>query len=508
MSHCVQRYFEDHKESGKLGSEALRGGMASVAIQYGNGALQLAAAVVLARLLTPDDFGLVAIITVITSFAPLLIDFGLGDATAQRSKITQGQVSSLFWLSTGAGLAIAILLAITGPFIAWLYREPRLEAVAVFSGISFVLSGMLGQHQALLRRTMQFAVIAKIQVLSTLAGIVAAIALAANGWGYWALVFRPVVGAACATVGSWLACRWRPGIPVIDAQVKSMVRFGMNVVSFSIVYAMARATDRIALGLVYRPQEVGYYQNAMTLYDNSIFSTLAQLHTVGSAALSKLQANPAALGQKYQAALSALAFFVMPAAAVLSVTADDLTVVLLGEKWRTAGLLLSILALRGVFQVIEGSQGWLHLSIGRSERWRNWGILTAVVQLAAILAGLPFGPAGVALAVVATSAAIAFPSIIYAGAPLNIGFDFILHAVGRQMLGAMITAAAGWWLKTVFLGEASSVLRIVLSGAFCVALYLLIVVGLLRLTTPIEVGLRILRDQLPAGAVPWLKLKP
>jgi O-antigen/teichoic acid export membrane protein len=166
---------------------------------------------------------------------------------------------------------------------------------------------------------MQFAGIAKIQILSTLAGVAIAILIAIRGYGYWALVLRPIASSLCVAIGAWLVCRWRPGVPVLDNQVKSMVRFGLHVVGFSVTYSVARAVDRIALGLFYQPDEVGYYQNAITLYDNSIFSTLGQLHTVGSAALSKLQSNPAALRQKYQAALSALAFFVMPTAAILSV---------------------------------------------------------------------------------------------------------------------------------------------------------------------------------------------
>ena len=116
-----------------------------------------------------------------------------------------------------------------------------------------------------------------------------------------------------------------------------MVRFGLHVVGFSVTYTVAKAVDRIALGLFYRPDQVGYYQNAITLYENSIFQAFTQLHTVGSAALSKLQSNPLRFAQKYEAALSALAFFVMPAAAILSVTAQDVTVMLLGEKWRAAG---------------------------------------------------------------------------------------------------------------------------------------------------------------------------
>src|SRR3954447_20538011 len=108
MSEGVGVYFEDHRESKDLGRRALRGGIVSVVIQYGNGALQIAAAIILARLLAPEDFGLVAIVTVLTSFAPAIIDFGLGDATAQRSRITPSQVSSLFWLSCAIGLAVAV----------------------------------------------------------------------------------------------------------------------------------------------------------------------------------------------------------------------------------------------------------------------------------------------------------------------------------------------------------------------------------------------------------------
>ena len=121
MAEGVAVYFEDHRESKDLGRRALRGGIVSVAIQYGNAALQIAGAIILARLLAPEDFGLVAIVTVLTSFAPLLIDFGLLDATAQRSKITPAQVSGLFWVSSGLGLAVAVVVAACSPLIAWLF---------------------------------------------------------------------------------------------------------------------------------------------------------------------------------------------------------------------------------------------------------------------------------------------------------------------------------------------------------------------------------------------------
>jgi PST family polysaccharide transporter len=496
MTDSAGIYFEEHKESADLGRRALRGGFISVAVQYGNGVLQIIAAIFLARLLVPEDFGLVAIVTVLTSFAPALIDCGLADVTSLRNKITQSQISSLFWFSSGLGSSIAAVVATCSPLIAWIYRDVRLETIALCAATTFVLCGLTNLHMALLRRTMQFGAIAKIQVLGTLVGVVVALAMAYFGYGYWALVFRPIAAALCIVIGAWFACRWRPGRPVFDDEVKSMIRFGLYVVGFSVASTVAKSVDRMGLGLFYPPEEVGYYQNAIALYEYSIFFALTQLHIVGSSTLAKLQSNPAALRQKYEAALSSLAFFAMPAAAILSVTGQDVTVILLGEKWRATGLLLSITALRGIFQAIDLSKGWLHLAIGRPDRWQKWGIITLGVQIIGVLSGLPFGPAGVAVATVVTGMLVAIPAISYAGRPIGIGAGLVIQATGRQLIGAICIVAAGWWLQVSALAGYSHLVRIILSASFCACLYLIIVAGLFRLIQPIKVAVEVIKDQL------------
>jgi O-antigen/teichoic acid export membrane protein len=490
----VGSYFEDLEASADLGRLAKRGGVASVAGVYVNGVLQIVGVVVLARLLTPEDFGLVAIVMALTRFAPLLIDFGTADATTQRTKITQGQSSTLFWLTSSIGFAVALGLVACSPLVAWLYHEPRLQSVAMYSGITFVFAGISAQHLALLRRTMQFGVIAKMQILSALAGLVAAIVIAIFGFGYWALVFRPIVSAACVAVGAWLACRWRPGYPVFDAEVKSMIGFGMHVLGASVPISMTRVADRIALGLFYPPREVGYYQNAQNMYENAFMAPLDQLHNVGSAGLSKLRSNPVTLQQKYEATLSALAFFVMPTAAILSVIGQDVVVILLGATWRVSGLLLSIMALRGVVEFIEMSQGWLHVASGRAERWKYSAFVSAIVRVAAILAGLPFGAKGVVIALVVAGWLIAFPAVIYAGRPLGIGAALAFRAVGGPLLGAAITVVAGWLLQSIFFSDISSIFRIFIMASLCTAIYLFVVVGALRITEPISILGRLVQD--------------
>jgi O-antigen/teichoic acid export membrane protein len=494
MAASVNSYFEDLRVSADLGRLAKRGGAASVAGVYVNGILQIIGIIIMARLLTPEDFGLVAVVMALTRFAPLLIDFGTADATTQRSKITQGESSTLFWLTSGIGCAVAVGLVVCSPLIAWLYHEPRLQSVALYSAITFVFAGMSAQHLALLRRTMQFGVIAKIQILSAVAGLVFAILIAMSGYGYWALVLRPILSAACIAAGAWMACRWRPGYPVFNAEVKSMIGFGMHVLGASIPLSMTNVADRIALGLFYPPREVGFYQNAQNMYDNALMAPIGQLHGVGSAGLSKLRSNPGTLQQKYEATLFALAFFVMPTAAILSVTGQDLAVILLGEKWRASGLLLSIMALRGIVEFIEFSQGWLHVASGRADRWKYSAFVSAIVRVAAILAGLPFGAKGVAIALVVAGWLIAFPSVIYAGRPLGIGADLVMRAVGAPLLGATIAIAAGWCMRSIFFADLSSIFRIFLSATLCASIYLLIVVGVLRITEPIRILSRLVQD--------------
>jgi O-antigen/teichoic acid export membrane protein len=496
MAERIGSYFDGHRVSKDLGRIALRGGIVSVAIQFGNGALQIAAAIVLARLLTPEDFGLVAIVTVLTSYAPILIDFGLGEATPQRREITEGQVSGLFWLTTAIGFAVALVVVACSPLVASLYREPRLEPISLSIAVTFVLAGASNQHLALLRRTMQFSRLGKIQLLGTLAGIAAAVGCALCGLGYWALVLRPIASSLCVAAGAWLGCRWRPGFPVFDSELKSMIRFGMHVVCFSVTYTISKTVDRIVLALVYPPDQVGYYQNASTLYENSIRSALTQVHLVGSTALSKFQSNPAILRKKYEAALSVLAFFVMPSAAILSVTAEDLTVVLLGDRWRAAGSLLSIIALRGIFHVLEASQGWLHLSIGRADRWKNWGIISLIVQVVAALCGLPFGAQGVAVATVVAGFLLSLPAILYAGRPIGIDAALVLRATLPQMIGAFASAAGGWWLGIAMPTDYPSYARIFWLSGFCVCIYFFVVLIVFRLTEPIKIAQSIVRDYL------------
>jgi PST family polysaccharide transporter len=158
------------------------------------------------------------------------------------------------------------------------------------------------------------------------------------------------------------------------------------------------------------------------------------------------------------------------------------------------------MALYGIVHAVHTSQGWLHLAIGRPDRWRNWTVFAAGVQAVAVFAGLPFGPIGVASAISIAGSLIAFPSVTYAGKSLGITAASAFHAVKPQLVGAILTVGLGWYFQATVLSDFSGLVRLILSSMFCGTVFLLIVVVLFRCTEPVMIVFRFLHDH-------WLSIR-
>ncbi len=506
----MKAFFDENKAGEGHGRKSLRGGVFSMASRGVNIFVQLGSTFVLMRyFLTPDDVGLISMVTVFTGLAPVLIDLGTRDAAVQKSKITPEEVSALFWLTMGIGGTLALLLAVCSPLIvAYNHNEQRLQSIALVSAITFILSAASCQHTALLRRAMMFQEIAMIEVGSNVIGSIGAILIAFAGGGYWALVFKPIIAALCTLTAVCYYCRWLPGIPRLTEGVKEMLRFGLNVTGFTLTDYVGRAADRFAIGGKGGTTELGYYTQAFFVYDNTLGLLAISLHSVAVASLSKLRDNLAELKRSWAKALSTLAFYAMPAFALLAVTAQDFIVLLLTEKWLYTGMIVSVLALRGIPHVVERTLGWLHVPAGRSDRWMRWGVIGSVAQIIALLCGLPFGTMGVATAYTISMYFLFVPAIAYAGQPLGIGAKDVIRVVGPQLVGALACALFGFELLYAVLGELHPLLRLPILIAACLALYLAIVVGLFRITHPLDVARNVVRDMAPKALarVPGFKL--
>ena len=481
-------FFEDSKARQDHGRKSLRGGLVSVFARAVNALVQVGSVVFLARLLTPEDYGIVTMVTSITGFAPILVDLGTRDAVAQRDKITPGEVSALFWISIAVGSSFALLVALSGPLISKFYGEPRLTMIALVSSLTVIASALTCQHQGLLRRAMMFRKVAMVEVGANVLGAGTAITMAFSGLGYWALVVRPLVTGLFTAVGVWCYCRWLPPRPTLTAGVKEMLRFGVNLTGFSIADFVGRCADSVAIGRVAGPQRLGYYRKALLVYENLLDLTIS-LHGVAAVSLSKLRDNVGELRRLWAKGLSTLSFYAMPAFGGVAVTSQDLIHLVLGERWHNAGVLLSVLALRGIPHVVERTLGWLHVAAGRSDRWMRWGLLEAGLQLIALFCGLPFGAMGVATAYVITMFVIFVPSIAFAGQPLGIGARDVLRVIWPPLIGTLVAVGVGFLLQFTVLAEMQRLPRLIVVGLAFVVVYAALVPGIFKLRTPLTVVL-------------------
>ena len=200
MRSRVQKYFDDNKPHAGLGRQSLHSGIAFIAARGANILVQVGSTILVARLLNPHDYGLVAMVSALIGFAPMLIDLGTTDATVQRERITHADASALFWLKVAIGGTLALLLAGGSGFVASFYGEPALTGIAIASSLSLIVAALSSQHYALMRRAMQFRHIAIIDISSNVISSIIAIAMAFTDWGYWALVAKPILTTGVSAV--------------------------------------------------------------------------------------------------------------------------------------------------------------------------------------------------------------------------------------------------------------------------------------------------------------------
>ena len=221
--------------------------------------------IVLAHLLTPVDFGLVAMVTAITGVGQAFADLGLSEATIQHPEITHDQVSALFWINLAIGLGLMIFTAALAPILAWFYHDPRLIAITLVTSLVFLIGGLRVQPDALLKRQMRFKSAAIRDIVGCILGVLASIGMALAGAGYWAIVAYPIVANLNCMVGSWLMVNWRPSLPKRGVEIRSLVTFGGGVAAAYLIDSLKNNLSNIAIGWYWGAAPLGMFTRAYTL---------------------------------------------------------------------------------------------------------------------------------------------------------------------------------------------------------------------------------------------------
>lgn len=385
---------------GDLAGRSVTGGISILASEIGCNVFRLAGMIIMARLLIPEHFGLVGMVTTITAFAELWKDFGLGMVTIQRAEITHWQVSTLFWINTVIGVLLMLALAGAAPLISWFYNDTRLVWISIAIASTFLFGGLTIQHQALLRREMRFTQLATIQVLSTGLSTLLAIGLAWKGFEYWALVWKEVSRAGIQACGVWGFSRWIPGGPRRGIGVRTLFYTGSHLTGFNIFVFASRSLDQVLLGKSWGAESVGLYRQAwlLLMLPGSLISF--PITYVLTPALSALQRDPERYQRYYLRVVSFLAFGYMPVIAYLGVYSDGLISFLFGAKWLACAPVLQILALASLVDPIVNTCGIVMITNGRTKDYFYLGVAQAFMLCLAVFIGVRWGLLGIASAYV------------------------------------------------------------------------------------------------------------
>jgi PST family polysaccharide transporter len=442
---CQPAGDTDWFDSDIIGQDLGRRSFRGFSLTFGGQGLKfiinIGATAVLARLLTPNDFGLVAMIVSVTGVAHIFKDLGLSLAVVQRPHLTHREASCLFWITIAMGLVTTLTVAFAGPLFALILKDPRLRLISPVIALSFLFAAIGSQHQALLRRHMQFGTIAAIELFSGLLSYLVAIGLALVGIGYWALVLQQVSLFAFIAAASWAACSWRPGGIAWEPTVKAMIGFGGNVTGSNLLSYLCRNLDNVLIGRFCGATSLGLYSKAYQLLLLPIWQINTPMLGVMTPALSRLQFDPQRFKQLYLKAIMAIVMIGMPLVVFMFVRADQMVFVALGRDWMGAVLLFRLLAPAAFMDTFNIAAGLIFNTLGQTDRQLRLSIISALAIILGICVGVRWGAEGVAIGISVVTLIIRIPAYRYVYAKSPVLVNDLLAILWRPATCSLVAGA-------------------------------------------------------------------
>jgi O-antigen/teichoic acid export membrane protein len=404
-----QEHFKTDHLLTNLKGHTISSGAVTMSAQGAKFLLSLISTMILARLLTPRDFGLVAMVTTVTGFLRVFKDAGLSIATVQRERITHAQVSNLFWINIAVSTLSTLVVAVAAPVIAWFYHNPRLLTITLFLSLTFLISGSTVQHQALLKRQMRFKALALIEVTSMAVGVLVGVLMALLGYSYWSLVGSVLSVETVGLLLTWSVSRWRPQLPVRRSGIGPLLSFGAHRTAGDFILSLARGSDNLLIGRFYGAAAVGLYSRASILLMRPLEQFLGPINAVFMPALCRLQSQPARYRSTFLRLYEAIALIAFFFTGLFLALARPLTLVLLGPKWEQAAVIFGGFTIAALCVPLANASAWLFTSQGRGRDMFVAQSIYACAMVFSFVVGLPFGPVGVAIAFSASNLLVRIP---------------------------------------------------------------------------------------------------
>lgn len=370
--------------------------------------INLVVTAILARLLDPDDFGLIAMVVVFTSFFWLFNDMGLSSAVIHKREVNNEELSSAFWVNLLEGLIVTVIFVALAPVIAGFYEKSILKPMVMVLSVTFAISSAGMIQQAIFSIKMDFRKLAIIEITASASGGVTAIVMAATGFGVWSLVAQSLVLCFVLAALLFFLSDWKPSFIMKWKPIKGFLGYGLPLMGFNFLNYFSRNLDNLLIGKYLGSVQLGYYDVA---YKSLLFPLQNISTVIGKVmfpALTHLEEDKDRIRSAYTLATRYVALITFPLMAGIAILAPQIVLVVLGPKWERAIFLMRVLALVGAFQSLTYTVGWLYLSQGKTKIMFIFGSISIIFYAGSFIIGLNWEVEGVAVAY-----AIAYTVLFY-----------------------------------------------------------------------------------------------
>ena len=403
-------------------------------------------ALILARILMPEDFGTIAMITVFTHFGSVFVNFGLSVSLIQKKDVTERDLSTVFWLNLLIGFLMTLVFLGIAPLIAAVYQNPDLAKYTSVLALNFLLGSGAVVQRALYTKKVNFKTLTLVNSSTVLVAGIIGIACAMNGLGIWALVIHTLCGTALATVLLWILSDWRPKFLFCRASLNDMLGFSLTVLANKLVITLSQELDKFLLGRFVSAIQLGLYNRGESVMNFPVRSFSSMLSLVVLPVFSEIQEDDRRLRRSFRKMLDFTSFILFPLLVLLLVFAEDVVLILLTEKWLASVPFLQLFCLIGLSIPIDKVTRNILVAKGFPNLLFRLEMARIIGFAIGFFIGLQWGVYGVLVAKVLVCYLIFIPQMIMACRLIDHSFK-----------------AQGWaWLKILFINALLAVFLLVL----------------------------------------------
>lgn len=374
-----------------LKEKALSGMVWTSIEKFGLQAMQLVIGIVIARILSPEDYGIVGMTAIFTAVAQTLLDSGFGSALIQKKDRNETDFSTCFYFNVGVGIVLYVLFFLASPYIAEFYHVPLLASVCKVVGLTFLINSLTISQNAKLTVRMQFKQLSIISLITCLVTGLCALTMALNGWGVWALVFQMVGNSLLRLIFIEAYTRWIPRGGFSRKSFNHLFGFGSKILCSGMINTIYNNLYTLVIGRVYTSGEVGYYNRANQFAMLAPQTVLDTVMKVTYPLMSEVQDDEERLSRAYKKFLRLPLFVLYPILAGLIALAEPFIYVVIGEKWLPCVPLLQILCIGAVFIPLTHINLNILYVKGRTDLVLKLEIIKKTIAFAILFSCIPFG---------------------------------------------------------------------------------------------------------------------